>query len=112
LQGDFWEKNVIIWTKIGRKIYRISITRLIERKLNKNRSRLCFWVRGRQGNTWLIQEFGKNEYKQMVYVNFEDEEVPRDIFQTDFNIDRIITLLNAYAGLKITTEVCFSKDCT
>jgi len=56
------------------------------------------------GKTWLIREFGKNEYRQMVYINFEEKDAPREIFQTDFNIDRIITLLNAYAGLKITVE--------
>jgi predicted AAA+ superfamily ATPase len=40
----------------------------------------------------------------MVYINFEDKDAPGEIFQEDFNIDRIITLLNAYAGLKITPE--------
>ena len=56
------------------------------------------------GKTWLLQEFGKTAYRQMVYVNFEDKDAPRGIFQEDFNIDRILTLMNAYSGLKITAE--------
>ena len=40
----------------------------------------------------------------MVYINFEDKSAPKEIFQDDFNIDRIISMLNAYAHLKITPE--------
>jgi len=40
----------------------------------------------------------------MAYINFEDEDAPKDIFQSDFNIDRIITWLNAYTRLKISAE--------
>ena len=85
-------------------MYRIAIKELIKWRLNKNRKPLIFLGARQVGKTWLVQEFGKKEYRQMVYVNFEDKEAPRDIFQTGFNIDRIITLLNAYAGLKITAE--------
>jgi predicted AAA+ superfamily ATPase len=85
-------------------MYRESIKKLIKWKLNKNKKPLVFLGARQVGKTWLIQEFGKAEYKQMVYINFEDEDAPIDIFQTDFNIDRIITLLNAYARLKITAE--------
>jgi predicted AAA+ superfamily ATPase len=56
------------------------------------------------GKTWLLQEFGKQEYRQMVYINFEDRDAPREIFQDNFNIDRIIALLNAYSQLTITAE--------
>ncbi|MCL2739150.1 MAG: ATP-binding protein [Bacteroidales bacterium] len=85
-------------------MYRTKIKNLIEWKLNKNRKPLVFLGARQVGKTWLIREFGKNEYRQMVYVNFEDKDAPIDIFQTDFNMDRIITLLNAFAGLKITAE--------
>jgi predicted AAA+ superfamily ATPase len=85
-------------------MYRTSIKKLIDWKISKYKKPLVFLGARQVGKTWLIQEFGKTEYEQMVYVNFEDEDAPRDIFQSDFNIDRIITLLNAYAGLKITAE--------
>ena len=85
-------------------MYRIKIKKLIKWKLNKNRKPLVFLGARQVGKTWLIQEFGKTEYRQMVYVNFEYKEAPKDIFKEDFNIDRIITLLNAYSGLRITAE--------
>jgi predicted AAA+ superfamily ATPase len=85
-------------------MYRKRITKLLQWKLNKNKKPLILLGARQVGKTWLLQEFGKAEYRQMVYINFEDKESPRDIFQSDFNIDRIITLLNAYAGLKITAE--------
>ena len=85
-------------------MYCNKIKELIKWKLNKNRKPLVFLGARQVGKTWLVQEFGKTEYRQMVYINFEDKEAPRDIFQEDFNIDRIITLLNAYAKLKITAE--------
>jgi predicted AAA+ superfamily ATPase len=85
-------------------MYRIAIKKLIEWKLKKNKKPLVFLGARQVGKTWLVQEFGKMEYRQMVYINFEDKDTPKDIFQTDFNVDRIITLLNAYAGLKITAD--------
>jgi len=85
-------------------MYRTYIKELINWKLNENRKPLVFLGARQVGKTWLIREFGKTEYTHMVNVNFEDEDAPRDIFKIDFNIDRIITLLNAYTGKKIIPE--------
>ena len=85
-------------------MYRTCIKNLIAWKLNKKRKPLIFLGARQVGKTWLIQEFGKTVYKHTAYINFEDADAPTDIFQTDFNIDRIITLLNAYTGLKITAD--------
>jgi len=89
---------------MSEKMYRTKIKELIKWKLNPNKKPLMFLGARQVGKTWLIREFGKTEYRQMVYVNFEDREAPKNIFQEDFNIDRIITLLNAYSSLKITAE--------
>jgi len=85
-------------------MYRIAIKELIKWKISKKKKPLILLGARQVGKTWLIQEFGKKEYRQMVYVNFEDKDAPRDIFKMDYNIDRIISLLNAYAGLRITSE--------
>jgi len=85
-------------------MYREKIKELKRWKLKQNKKPLIFLGARQVGKTWLLQEFGKSEYKQMVYVNFEDKDAPKEIFQEDFNIDRIITLLNAYSGLKIAAE--------
>ena len=51
-------------------MYRNKIKDLEEWKLNKNRKPLVFLGARQVGKTWLIQEFGKTEYKQMAYINF------------------------------------------
>jgi len=85
-------------------MYRAAINKLIKWKLKPNKKPLVFLGARQVGKTWLLQEFGKAEYRQMVYINFEDKRAPKEIFQQDFNIDRIITMLNAYSGLRITPE--------
>jgi hypothetical protein len=85
-------------------MYRTDVKRLNKWKLNKNKKPLILLGARQVGKTWLLQSFGKAEYKQMLYVNFEDDGAPKDIFQSDFDIDRIITLLNAYSGLRISAE--------
>ncbi len=85
-------------------MYRYKVNELKKWRLRKNRKPLVFLGARQVGKTLLLKEFGKSEYKQRVYVNFEDKNAPKDIFQDDFNIDRIISLLNAYSGLKITAE--------
>lgn len=85
-------------------MYRTKIESLKDWKKKKDRKPLVFLGARQVGKTWLIQEFGRTEYRQMVYINFEESDSPGDIFKSDFDIDRIITLLNAYSGLKITVE--------
>ena len=85
-------------------MYRELFNELIKWKIGNKRKPLILLGARQVGKTWLVQTFGKSEYRQMVYINFEDKDTPQDLFQTDFNIDRIITLLNAYAGLKITAD--------
>ena len=47
------------------------------------------------GKTWLMQEFGRNEYANVVYVNFEDTPHIRTQFEHDLNPVRLITMLSA-----------------
>lgn len=65
-------------------------------------------VRGARqvGKTWLLKEFGKEAYKQCVYVNFEESPHLKTLFQADFDIKRIITTL------EISTQTNISADDT
>ena len=53
-------------------MYRSNIKTLIKWKLDKKRKPLVFLGARQVGKTWLIEEFGKTEYRQLVYVNFDD----------------------------------------
>jgi predicted AAA+ superfamily ATPase len=85
-------------------MYRTTIKQLSEWKLNKNRKPLIILGARQVGKTWLLKEFGTTEYKQMVYLNFEEEKRMRDLFSADYNIPRIISALEAFAGFKIMPD--------
>ncbi|MDO4512371.1 MAG: ATP-binding protein [Bacteroidales bacterium] len=53
------------------------------------------------GKTWLAQEFGKREFKSCVEINFEDAEELVNVFEIDFDINRILLALQSYSGVKI-----------
>lgn len=42
------------------------------------------------GKTWLIKEFGRTCYKQMAYLNFEEQKYLRTLFAEDFDVSRIL----------------------
>ena len=85
-------------------MYRESIVSLNKWKEDKFRKPLI--VRGARqvGKTWLLQEFGRISYSKFVYVNFEDTPTLQNIFVNDFDIERIITVLQIYAQTTIVAE--------
>jgi len=85
-------------------MYRESISILKNWKEDKFRKPLI--VRGARqvGKTWLLQEFGRTEYAKFVYVNFEETPALQNLFTTDFDIERIITVLQIYSQMRITAE--------
>lgn len=56
------------------------------------------------GKTWLMKEFGQNEYNQTAYVNFEDSKSLNSLFADDFDIERIIAAIQIEAGVQIKAE--------
>lgn len=77
---------------------------LIEWKNSSTRKPLI--VRGARqvGKTWLIKEFGRTQYRQCIYVNFENATNLQDIFLRDFDINRIIQTLQIYTQTQIAAE--------
>ncbi len=53
------------------------------------------------GKTWIMKEFGKTHYQQVAYINFEQSEILKTTFVTDFNIQRIIRVLQIETGIQI-----------
>jgi len=85
-------------------MYREQIENLKKWKEDKFRKPLI--VRGARqvGKTWLLQEFGRTCYAKFVYVNFEETPALQTIFINDFNIERIITVLQIHAQTTITAD--------
>ncbi len=53
------------------------------------------------GKTWLMKEFGRNEYEKCAYVNFESNPILRTLFSENYNVNRIITALQIETGVTI-----------
>jgi len=85
-------------------MFRESINKLKKWKISKKRKPLLYLGARQVGKTWLMQEFGKSEYKNMVYINFEKATALRDIFLPDLDVKRLIINFELYANLKITPE--------
>ncbi|MDR0368114.1 MAG: ATP-binding protein [Bacteroidales bacterium] len=85
-------------------MYRSAIKNLINWKLDKARKPLVFLGARQVGKTYLLQAFGKQEYCQTVYINFERVEEMRAVFQHDLDPKRLITEFELYSDLKITPE--------
>lgn len=85
-------------------MYRTKIEELLKWKNKTGRKPLI--VRGARqvGKTWLIKEFGRLHYKNIVYVNFENTPELQSIFESDFDIDRIILTLQMHARIVIKPE--------
>ena len=47
------------------------------------------------GKTYSVREFAKENYKNVVYVNFKENESAKKIFDYDLNVNRIIIDLSA-----------------
>lgn len=55
------------------------------------------------GKTYILKEFGRNEFKQMVYVNCHKNEFAADLFR-DLSVARIITELQRFYETTITAD--------
>ena len=60
------------------------------------------------GKTWLMKEFAATAYKQFAYINFEDNEVMKEIFQKDFDIERILMAIQLVTGKVVNTDTLSS----
>ena len=69
---------------------RYAINKLIAWKENQNRKPLIIRGARQVGKTWLMKEFGKTQYKKTIYINFEDNDLMRELFSKDLNTSRII----------------------
>ena len=82
-------------------MYRFAIEKLLKWKKNKKRKPLIIEGARQVGKTWLMQEFGRQYYKDTVYINFDSNSSMTELFSSDLNTDRLILGLELYAGHKI-----------
>ncbi len=85
-------------------MYRTKFIDLNNWKLSNKRKPLIVLGARQVGKTYLLKKFGEKEYSQVAYINFERPGAPKNLFEVDFDADRIFTVLNAYCNIKIDAE--------
>ena len=85
-------------------MYRIAIQKLFKWKESKYRKPLIIEGARQVGKTWLMKEFGKQAYKNIVYINFDSNSRMTELFASDLDIDRLIMGLELYVGHKIDPD--------
>jgi len=83
---------------------RILVDQLIHWKNTKNRKPLILQGARQVGKTWILKEFGRIAFKQTVYLNFESSERLKNLFAADFNIQRIISVIEIETNQTINAK--------
>ena len=78
--------------------------KLLEWKNDKEKMPLIVYGARQVGKTYTILSFGKENYKNVAYVNFEDNSEIAKIFEQDLEIDRIIKEISVNLGISIFEE--------
>ena len=85
-------------------MYRFAIEKLQEWKKGKYRKPMIIEGARQVGKTWLMREFGRITYQDVVYVNFDSNSQMAELFENDLNVERIVLGLELYVGKKIDAE--------
>lgn len=83
---------------------RFAMEKLCNWKEKDNRKPLIIMGARQVGKTWLMKEFGKTCYEKVAYISFYNNKRMDDVFQMDFDINRILMNLNIESGITITPE--------
>lgn len=84
---------------------RTAFSSLIKWKNRKNRKPLILKGARQVGKTWIMKEFGKRCFKYTAYVNFDNNKNMKDVFEMDYDIDRILMAIN----IETKTKSCRVK---
>ena len=82
-------------------MYRAALEKLFQWKESRNRKPLIIEGARQVGKTWLMKEFGKQAYKETIYINFDSNTIMSELFATDLNTERLIMGIELYSGKKI-----------
>ena len=83
---------------------RYSIKKLISWKNKPNRKPLILQGARQTGKTWLLKDFGKQEYTNTAYLSFENNEGIQQIFKNSQEISRIISGIELETKVKIVPQ--------
>lgn len=74
---------------------------LLEWKVSDRRKPLMLYGARQVGKTYLLKEFGRNEFDNLVYINCYLNQAVRTLFSQDKDVSRILLGLSALSGEEI-----------
>lgn len=77
---------------------------LLKWKANEEKLPLIVYGARQVGKTYTILSFGKENYKNVAYINFEDNSEVAKIFEKDLDPKRIVKELSIRLGITILEE--------
>lgn len=83
---------------------RVIMQKLNEWKNKKNRKPLIIRGARQVGKTWIMKEFGKQCFENVVYISFDNNEHMKNVFDIDYDISRILSALKIESKQKIEPE--------
>ena len=73
-------------------------------KNKKKRKPLIIQGARQVGKTWIMKEFGARYYEDTIYINFDNNETMKKVFEIDFDISRIISAIKIEYGKSFDPE--------
>ena len=83
-------------------MYRNIINRLKEWKNKEHRKPLVLAGARQVGKTFMLTEFGRQEFENVAYINCDDNSMAKDLFLQDYDMQRIILAIGAITQQTIT----------
>ncbi len=70
-------------------------------KDKNNRKPLIILGARQVGKTWIMRQFGEQYFESVAYVNCDAEPLAQEMFQADYDIRRILMVVQAITGVKV-----------
>ena len=77
---------------------------LLEWKNNPLRKPLLIMGARQVGKTWLMQEFGRKNFREVAFISFDSNENMRRAFAGGYDVQRLLLLLQAETGCTLDPQ--------
>lgn len=83
-------------------MHRNIISQLKKWKDKERRKPLILAGARQVGKTYILKKFGEQEFANVAYINCDDNELAKDLFVHDYDMQRILLAISAITGQNIT----------
>lgn len=83
---------------------RLLFKELLKWKDKKRRKPLIIQGARQVGKTWIMKEFGRRYFENVIYINFENNDRMKYVFEMDYDIERILSALKIESEKDIQSE--------